>query len=292
MLSAFRMHEPTTVAEASALLAEYGEEAAVYAGGTELLVLMKEGLSHYPHLVNIKKILGLDGIGLSDDQSSLLIGALATHRRLERSLLVRERLPLLAEVEAQVANVRVRSVGTIGGNLCFAEPHSDPATLLVALGATLELRSASDRREVHAGDFFVGLLETVRRPDELLTGIRVPLLAASTGVAYERFKQHERPTATVAVLLDITDDVVNSARLVVGSVGPIPLRPEAAETLLRGQRPSPGLFAEAAGRVAEAAEVLDDPFDSVEYKRHLVRVLAERALQAALSRGGEMRRAA
>lgn len=289
MLGSFEIHEPTSVQEASDMLRTFGPEAAVYAGGTELLVVMKEQLAHFPHLISIKKIPGLDGIGVNHARGSLTIGPLATHRSLERSALIREHAPLFAEMEARVANVRVRHVGTIGGNLCFAEPHSDPATLLVAWDARFTLTSARGEREVAAGDFFVGLLETAREHDEVLTNITIPLLPPAAGSAYERFKTHERPMATAAAVLWVSDGKIDDARVVVGSVGPAPQRIAEAEGLLRGNRPAPDLFAEAAERAAAQATLLDDVFESADYKRHLVEVMTTRALQTAADRakGGD-----
>ncbi len=285
MLSRFVIHEPKSVEKASALLTAHGPEAAIYAGGTELLVVMKERLAHFPHLVNIKTIPGLGEISL--DTSSISIGALATHRAIERSALVREQLPVLAELEAHVANVRVRAAGTIGGNLCFAEPHSDPATLLVAWGTTLTLTSAEGARELPVEDFFLGMLETARQHDEVLTSIRVPLLPNDAVSAYERFKIHERPTATVAVVLRLAADEIVEARIVAGSVGPRPIRLPLAEAMLVGQRPVGALFASAAERARDEVEVTEDQFESSDYKRHLVRVLAERALTRALEWNGD-----
>src|SRR5262249_24744971 len=126
MLQPFVLEEPTSIGEASALLGRYGEAARLYAGGTELLQVMKEGLLHYERLINLKTIAGLDGI--THEAGILRIGAAATHRALERAPEVRSHFPALAHLEAHVANVRVRATGTIGGNLCFAEPHADPAT--------------------------------------------------------------------------------------------------------------------------------------------------------------------
>jgi carbon-monoxide dehydrogenase medium subunit len=136
MLQPFALDEPASVSEASALLAHYGETARLYAGGTALLLAMKEGLLHYDRLVNMKQIPGLATITLAD--GTLYLGALATHRMLERSPLVRTHFPALARLEANVANVRVREVGTLGGNLCFAEPHADPGTLLLVYNANVE----------------------------------------------------------------------------------------------------------------------------------------------------------
>jgi carbon-monoxide dehydrogenase medium subunit len=287
MLDRFTIHEPKTVAEASGLLAEYGPEAAIYAGGTELLVVMKERLAHFPHLVNIKTIPSLGEISLDTTGEALTIGPLATHRAIERSPLVRDRAPLLSTLAARVANVRVRAAGTIGGNLCFAEPHSDPATLLVAWGAILFLTSTAGTREIPAESFFVGMLETARRHEEVLTAIHVPLPTPDAGSAFERFKIHERPSATIAAVLRLAADEIVEARLVAGSVGPRPARLPLAEAVLLGQRPVEALFASAAEQARDEVDVTEDAFESSDYKRHLVRVLTERALTTAARRAGQ-----
>ncbi len=291
MLAPFSLHRPERLTDAAALLREHGDDAAVYAGGTELVVILKDRLTEFGHLVDIKRIPGLDGIAAED--GALRIGALATHRAIERSPLVRERLPELAALEANVANVRVRSAGTLGGNLCFAEPHSDPATLLVALGATLTLVSADGERSVPAEGFFTGLMSTARRPDEILTDILAPLPGPATGVAYERFKIHERPSASVAAVVRLAGGTVAEARVVVGSVGERPERMLAAEALLIGRAPSPTLAAEAAARVRREIEPTVDAFESTDYKRQLAAVLAEAAIvrAAEAAANGAMRHA-
>jgi aerobic carbon-monoxide dehydrogenase medium subunit len=275
MLAPFEIHEPKTVAEASALLRHHGDEAAVYAGGTELLVLMKERISHFPHLVNIKTIPGLNEIRLDGDE--LVIGALATHRHIANSELVQAAFPVLAKLEYQIANVRVRNAGTLGGNLCFAEPHSDPATLLIALGAHFVLASGKAIRTVAAELFFTRLLETDRRPDEILTAIRIPRLPDGTRITYERFKTHERPAATVAVAL-LPD---GETRIVVGSVAARPARMRSAEAALTEMELTSAAIGRAAGFAAAEIDPTEDVFESVAYKRHLVRALVRRALETA-----------
>ncbi len=288
MLGVFDIHRAASVAEASSVLAERGPEAAIYAGGTELLALMKDRLLEPALLVDIKHVPGLGGIALDPGGTVLRIGALARHREIERSPLVREKLPEFAAMEAQVANVRVRWAGTIGGNLCFAEPHSDPATLLLGLDATLALESAQGSRTVPAGDFFIGFLSTVREPEELMTAIEIPLPESGTGVAYERFKTHERPSASVAARLTLTGGTIAEPRLAVGSVGERPVRIASAEALLAGNAPSAELFAAAADLVHDEVEPTEDLFESTDYKRHLARTLALRALEraAAAANGG------
>lgn len=284
MLRPFDLHEPTTVAEASRLLARWGDEVAVYAGGTELLPVMKEGLAHYRHLVNIKTIPGLDAIAAGEGM--LRIGALATHRQIERSPLVRAHAPLLSQVASGVANLRVRTVGTLGGNLCFAEPHSDPAAVLIAGGATCVLSRDGTERRVPVEAFFTGILQTVRLPDEVLVSVEVPAVGPGLGGAYHRFALHERPTAGVAAVLVVRDGAITGARVVVGSVGPIPARVPEAEAALLGNPPEPAAFQAAALAAGRHAEILEDLYGSVEYKRHIVTVLARRALEEAAARSG------
>jgi carbon-monoxide dehydrogenase medium subunit len=135
-LPPFELHRPTTVEEATELASRYGEDAAFYCGGTELLLLLKLGFASFGHLVDLKRIEELAGVRV--ENGGLVIGATVTHRALERSELVEERLPALAAMERRVANVRVRQVGTLGGNLCFSDPHSDPSTFLLAADAEVE----------------------------------------------------------------------------------------------------------------------------------------------------------
>jgi carbon-monoxide dehydrogenase medium subunit len=175
VLKPFDLCEPTSVAEASRLLADHGEAARLYAGGTELLLAMKEGLVHYDYLVNLKTIRGLGALR-RDPDGSLRIGAAVTHRTLERDAVVREHFPALARLEADVANVRIRAVGTLGGNLCFAEPHADPGPLLQVFDATARLERSSGARTVPLTALFVGPYETCLETDEVLTEIAVPRL--------------------------------------------------------------------------------------------------------------------
>jgi aerobic carbon-monoxide dehydrogenase medium subunit len=284
MLERFAIHQPASVSEASQMLAHFGTDAAVYAGGTELLVVMKERLANFPHLIDIKRVPGLRDIAFDENRAELVIGAVARHRDLERSPLVRERFPALATLEAAVANVRVRAAGSIGGNLCFAEPHSDPATLLTAFDARLTLTSVSGEREVPIADFFTGLMETARRHDEILTRITIPEPGQGAGIAYERFKLHERPTAAVAAVIETTDGTVTDARIVAGSVGERPQRLPATEALLRGQSISGSLVATAADRIREEVETAADAFESEPYKRQLARTVGHRAIAASLRR--------
>jgi carbon-monoxide dehydrogenase medium subunit len=277
-LPPFDLHRARSVEEARELLTRYGEDAAVLCGGTELLLLLKLGFAAYGHLVDIKGIEELRGIRADD--GALVVGSTVTHREIERSPLVLERLPALAAMERRVANIRVRSVGTLGGNLCFSDPHSDPATFLLALDAEVEV----DGTPTPLARFLVGPYETALGPGQLLAAVRIPVPPPGTGIAHRKLAFHERPAATVACLVRVADGVVSEARIAVGSVGARAVRAAEAERVLAGVPPDAAVpLATAAALAAEAAQPVDDANGSADYKANLVRVLVERCFREALA---------
>ena len=284
-LPPFDLHRPRSLEEATELTERYGEDAAFYCGGTELLLLLKLGFASFGHLVDLKQIEELEGVRA--EEGELVIGAAVTHRELERSDLVRTRLPALAKMEGRVANLRVREVGTLGGNLCFSDPHSDPATFLLVLDAEVEHRRGGEAaRRTPISDFVVGPYQTSLGEGEVLTSVRIPELPRGAAIVHAKFAFHERPTATVACLARVVEGEVAEARVAVGSVGARPVRAPAAEQLLTGV--SAGeldsrLLVEAGERAAEAAVPVDDATGSAEYKAQLVRVLVERTFREAVA---------
>jgi aerobic carbon-monoxide dehydrogenase medium subunit len=286
MLRPFTLHRPGTAEEACALLGRFGDDAAAYAGGTELLLLMKLGLLRPRHLVDVKRIAGFDAIA---DGERLTIGATVTHRAVERSPVVRARCPLVAAVARHVANVRVRNVGTVGGNLAFADPHSDLATLFLTLDASIELVSPRGRRELPLADFTRGPWETARQPDELLASVRLTPWARGTAAAYVKFGLYERPTLGLAVALRLDGAGlarVAEARVAVGCVSPRPIRVPAAEARLAGTdlRNLEDTIEPAAELAAAAVDPADDLHGSADYKREMVAVFARRAFRIAAAR--------
>ena len=281
-LRKFTIHQPKTVAEASQMLAQFGETGRLYAGGTELLLAMKHDLLRYENLVDVKTIPGLDKIETSG--SSVVIGSGVTHRTLERSSVIKEKLPVLAEMEAKVANIRVRASGTLGGNLCFAEPHSDPATLLTALEAKARIQGKGGEKSVAVEKLITGAYETTLGADELLTAVEIPLLAKNQRAAYLKFQTHERPTLGMALLLEVDGDNIKKARAVVGSVSATPARSDKTDAALVGARSQVEKQIEDAAKIlADAADPVDDLQGSGEYKRHLIGVFLKRALIKALA---------
>ena len=294
MLRPFTLHRPASADEACALLAELGEDAAVYAGGTELLLLMKLGLLRPRHLVDVKRIPGFTEIA---DGERLTIGAAVTHRTLEQSALVHARCPIITTVARHVANVRIRNVGTLGGNLSFADPHSDPATLLLTLDAAVELRSPRGRRELALDDFVRGPWETARAADEVLESVKLRPWPRDTYAAYVKFGVHERPTLAVAAMLrlDTTSRQgetgatrIVEARIAIGCVNPRPTRAPAAEARLVGVSIADVERAarEASELAAACADPADDLYGSADYKREMVAVFVRRSLRIAAARAG------
>jgi carbon-monoxide dehydrogenase medium subunit len=278
MLRRFEVHRVTTVEEAVALRVELGADAAVYAGGTELLLAMKLGLARWPHLIDVKHIPELHQ--LSASEGVLRIGATVTHWDLERDTTVARVLPALAKVERSVANVRVRAAGTLAGNLAFAEPHADPPAFLSALGARVTLRGPRGARSVPIDEFVVGMYQTSLAPDEIIVAIEVPLPAARVRAAYVKFQILERPSVGVAIVGELRDGRFASApAVVVGAVDEVPRR--AGTEALAGADARDARAADALAEAARAAvEPVEDLAGSAEYKRHLVGVFARRALDA------------
>jgi aerobic carbon-monoxide dehydrogenase medium subunit len=281
-LRKFTIHQPKTLSEASEMLAEFGDNGRLYAGGTELLLAMKHDLLRYQHLVDVKTIPELNKIELKD--GALMIGSVATHRSIERSSIVRESLPVFADMATHVANVRVRASGTLGGNLCFAEPHSDPATLLVALGAKAHIQGKSSSRTIAVERLITGSYETSLAPDEILTSVEIPVLSKTQRAAYLKFQLKERPTLGLALVLDVEGDEIKKATAVAGSVSALPTQSEKTNQLLAGFRGDAEKRLADAGQVlAEAADPVDDLEGSADYKRHLIGVFLRRAFVKALS---------
>lgn len=273
----FDIRRPRTVGEVSV-----GEDAALYCGGTELLLVMKQGFARYEELVDVKGIPELRELSLDGDV--VRIGAAVTHRELELSPLIRQHLPLLSEVEHNVANVRVRNVGTIGGNLCFAEPHSDMGLTAILLGGTM----VTGRRRIAAEDFILGAYESCLEPGELLVRLEFPVSSPRSAAGYQKFQFHERPTAAAGVVLTASDDgrTCLSARVAIGAAGPMPKRVADAEALFAGRGWEQVLAdARQAGRRAAAiSDPIADLTGSEEYKAHLIEVFVERATRQAVER--------
>ncbi len=278
----FGYHEPTTLDEAVALLRRLGSEASVLAGGTDLLVQMKEHRREPAHVVNIKKIAGLDDLVF--DAQGLRIGALTTTRAVETSPIARSHYAGLCEAATHFASIQVRNRATVVGNVCRASPSADTLPPLIADGAQVHIRGPRGLRVVAVQDFCIGPGQTVLAEGELVTHIVVPAPSEHTGKVYlkhGRRVEMELATVGVAVSLAREGDLCHEIRIVLGAVAPTPLRALQAEALLRNQTVSGALIEAAAQAAREASQPISDVRSSADYRRAMVAVLTRRAIEQA-----------
>jgi carbon-monoxide dehydrogenase medium subunit len=283
--AAFQYHAPTTVGEATALLARLGEEAKVLSGGQSLIPLMKLRLASPVHVVDINGIPGLSGIRESD--GVLRIGALTRESDLEESELIRTRYPLLHDTSKVIADPVVRNLATIGGNLAHGDPANDHPATMLALGAEVVAIGTKGERRIAIGSFFTGPFETSLKPDEILVEIRIPQPAARSGGAYLKLERKVGDFATAAVAVQLTlaaNGACDQVGIGLTNVGLTSIKATKAEAALKGKAPDEATIKRAAELAAEAAEPSADLRGSVEYKKDLVRVLTARALRRALER--------
>ena len=269
------------------MLDGWGPDAALYAGGTELVVLLKYGLAVYEHLIDLKSLPELQSIEVEDGAAS--IGAVTTYQDLLRHSGLRRQWGELLYMIKQQGNPRVWAAGTLGGNLSFAEPHSDPATLLIGWRAELECAGAAGVRRVPVEDFIHGPLQTDLGPSEIVTRIILARQGARSGTGFRRLSMLERPTANAAVSLGTDGNGrVERATAVVGAVGPAATRVTDAEEIMVDTTVNE--LAERADHIAvvvsESVEPLEDGHGSADYKRHLAGELTRRALLEALAKLG------
>jgi len=286
LLSPMRVSFPTTVAEASDELRTHGDDARVYAGGAELVLLMRIGAVHVARLVDVKRLRGMRDVTWSDGR--LEIGAAVTHRRLETDREVWRRLPMFADAESRIGNIRIRNQGTLGGNLAFNDPHSDPTPPLLVHDATVVLESTAGIRELALDNFVGETYDTALRQDEILTRILVRALPEEWGQAYRRVERFQRPTLNVAVAARARNGLIAEVRIAAGCLGPRATRLRELEASLAGVP-----VAEIDRIVDGAKPVLkgslnprSDLLGSADYKLHVAGVLLKRGLRAALGLGG------
>jgi carbon-monoxide dehydrogenase medium subunit len=272
-----------SVEEALELLAKYGEDGKVLAGGHSLIPAMKLRLAAPRYLIDIGPVPGLRGVRI--DGEDLVVGALTVHADIAASELVRQRVPGLAEAASVIGDVQVRNRGTIGGSVAHNDPGADFPVVLTALSASFVLKSPSGTRKVGADEFFVDYFSTALAPNELVTEIRVPLPPSGAGTAYVKFPNPASGYVVVSAGVLLTREPSGrcaSARIAIGGVGGRPLRAAASEAALRGQPLTSEVIAGAAAKAAEGADPDDDVYANAEYKRHMATVYARRAIEKAL----------
>jgi aerobic carbon-monoxide dehydrogenase medium subunit len=277
---AFDYVRPSTLDEALGLLASHGEDAKVLAGGHSLIPAMKLRLSQPKVVVDIGRIADLRSIGERDGK--VAIGALATHYDIESSDLLGRSCPLLPEVAGEIGDVQVRNKGTIGGSCVHADPAGDWPAAMLALDAEFEIAGPRGSRTVAAKDFFVDMLTSAVESGEILKFIHVPVTAKT--IAYVKFAQKASGFA-IAGVAAVVDKVRKSVSVAVTGVAPKAYRAAGVESSLSGLELSTATIATAAQKAADGIDPLSDIHASAEFRAHLARVYAKRALELAASRG-------
>ncbi len=282
----FDYHRPSTLDEALALLAEHGDDAKVLSGGQSLIPMMKLRFASPGHLIDVNRIAGLDGIEERD--GALRIGALTRHSQLGSSEVIAARYPTIAAAAPQIADPLVRNLGTIGGSIAHADPSGDLPSVMLALDASVVLKSTGGEREVAVRDFITGTFQTSIEPNEMLIEVRVPDPGPSSGGAYLKLERKIGDYATVgaAVFLSIANGTIDRAGIGLTSVGLSTLKAEAAEAALTGKAPSEEVFAEAGRLAADAAHPVTDVRGTAAYKKHMVDVYVRRGLARAAEMAG------
>lgn len=280
----FNYHRAKSVVEAVDLLSGIGEGARVLAGGQSLLVWLKLRFDEPTDIIDIGRIPNLDAINVAGDRAS--IGALSTHGRIASSELARS-VPIVRDCANGIADKQVRSRGTIGGSLAAGDPSCDWPALMHTLDATIHCSGPEGERQLDINGFVEDIFQTVLQPGEIVTSVEFAMPREGSGGAYCSFKRcaPAYPTASVGVQLTLNDgDFVDTVRVAMGSVGLTPLRSEAAEAELRGRE----LTSESIEKAAEAAVATSDPADdqrgSADFKKRVVGVLFQRAVDIARRR--------
>lgn len=276
----FEFLEPATVQEASRMLAEHGDDARVFAGGTALMLGLRQRMLAPTHLVSLAGVEALHGISW-DAQQGLRIGALTRHAQIAASPLVQAHCPVLASMAARVANPQVRNQGTLGGNLCYGDPSTDPPGCLLALDARVRVGGLRGERELSIEELLVDFFQTALAPDEVLIDVRVPPMAPDSRGVYSRFLRtaaEHRPLASVALVARHDGLTCRSARIAVGASTPIPTRVRRAEAFLEGRTMNARAVLVAAAIVAADIEPVSDTRGDADYRRRMVQVVAGRTI--------------
>ena len=302
--------KPTTLDEALSLLNQYGKKAALIAGGTDVIVMVKQKKMSPDVLISLQGVPGLDQIQFD---GILKIGPMVTHRAIEKSELIRKNFSALTDAVDYLGSIQIRNVATIGGNICTAAPSADTAVPLLALGAQLKMKGAKSERTIPIDQFFTAPGETVLTQGEILTGIEIPKPLPNTGSAYWKHQRRQAldlPILGVSVLLSLNKATVTCSdllcttspistvlhtleedeleckeiRIALGVAAPTPIREKKAESLLRGKRISDELLEAVALTAAEEAQPRDSIRGEAWYRRDMIKVLVKRMAMKCIER--------
>lgn len=282
----FEYYQPATLQDASRLLKENGPGGRFLAGGTDLVIAMKEKGLLPKYIVDLKRVPGLNGIRENSD-GSIAVGALTTMSAIEKSPVITKKYPFLAQSAAEVGSIQIRNRATVGGNMANATPSADVAPALIALNATAKIVGAAGEREVALEDFFRGPGQTVMAPDEILTEITIPKTGEGWVGEYIKFSPRDMMDlayvgVAVAYNLD-TGKKCDGVRIVLGAVAPTPIRARNSEALLEGRVLTEELAEKVGDEAARECRPISDVRSSADYRRAMVGVMAKRALLNAAS---------
>ena len=281
----FEYHAPTSLDQVFDLLDKYGDDSRVMAGGTALVIQMKQRLSQPGHVIGMRRVGSLNAIESTPE--GLRIGALCTQRQIENSELVGKEVPLVADTFRKVATPRIRNMATIGGGLVNGDPNQDPPPSLIALGASAVMTSKSGDRVVLLEEFFIDYYETDVQPGEILTSVMVPHAPAGSGSVYLKFLPRtadDYGTVNVAAVVSKEQDgTCKDVRIVLGAAGVTPIRAKDAEDALRGKPLTDENIRAAAVLVKDAVDPLEDFRGSADYKTDMAEVFARRAVEQAMA---------
>ena len=277
-IRSFELLQPRSLPEAVEFLRKHGEDARPIGGGTTLVILMKQRALHYPYLVDLQTIPGFNQISREDD--GVRIGAMVTHRMVERSAVIRESFPVIAEAFGKIGNVRVRQTASVGGNLAHADYRLDPPPPLLVLGAEVSAHGPKGARRIALKDFFRGLYETALEPGELLVDVKIPAMPANSKAAYLRFSAlsaNDWPCLSIAALLAKDNGRAQELRLALGGLAATPLLISGLE-FVRNQSLDDALLEKIADTVNAQISPSSDLRGSEWYKRQVARVFVKRAI--------------
>lgn len=282
----FEYFAPNSLDEAVSLLTRCNGKAKIIAGGTDLLVEIKEHLRKPDYIVNINKIPGLRDF-YYNDTDGLKIGCLTKVRTVEQSQMIKDKYPGLYQAASQLGSIQVRNSATVAGNICRASPSADTITPLIAAGARVTIWGPMGERTVLLENFFKGPGKTILKSEEILTNILVPPPASNTGRVYlkhGRRKSMELATVGVAVSVTLEGEKCSDVKVVLGAVAATPIRSEGAEAVLEGQSLAKAHITDAALAAMEDASPISDIRASANYRKQMVKVLTEQALEEALEK--------
>lgn len=276
----FEYLEPASVQEACHMLADHQDDCRMIAGGTALMLAMRQRMLSPAYLISLGRLRKLRGISY-DPQAGLRVGALSLHADIANSKLVREKYPMLSDMASHVANPQVRNQGTIGGNLCYADPATDPPSCLMALDARILLEGVGRQREVTVEEFLVDYYTTALEPDEVVTEIRIPPVkfAAGRHVRFLRTAAEHRPLVNVAITVAKEGNLCRDSRVVVGASTPVPTRGVRCEAFLEGKPFNAEVAAEAADILASEIQPISDMRGAGDYRRQMINVISRRSLE-------------